>query len=93
MKKFLLLILLVILNSSITFAIKTNITLFVPSMHCESCYIIVKKSLEKLDGIHKIYLSQEDKKVKIVFDDQKVTVDQLIKATTDAGHPSFVVEK
>ena len=69
-----------------------EVTLDVPDMHCPSCPFTVQKSLKALDGVVSAKATLEDKKTKVIYTPSKVTIDQLIKATTNAGYPSTVAE-
>lgn len=65
-----------------------TVTLSVPGMTCAACPITVKKALGKVNGIQKADVSYEKREAVVTFDDAKVSVPQLTKATADAGYPS-----
>ena len=65
-----------------------TVTLNVSGMTCEACPVTVKKALQKVPGVSKIDVQYERKQVVVTFDDTKTNVDALVKATTNAGHPS-----
>lgn len=67
-----------------------TVTLKVSGMTCEACPITVKKALQKVQGVSKIEVRYEKKRVLVTFDDAKTNADALVKATTDAGYPSQV---
>ncbi|RWA53099.1 mercuric transport protein periplasmic component [Cupriavidus sp. UYMSc13B] len=67
-----------------------TITLSVPGMTCEACPITVKRALSKVDGVSKINVSFEKREAIVSFDDSKIGVQRLTKATGDAGYPSSV---
>lgn len=69
-------------------AVTQTVTLAVPSMHCETCPVTVKKALSRVDGVSKIDVSLEKREAVVTFDDAKTTVQVLTKATADAGYPS-----
>lgn len=69
-----------------------EITLDVPGMNCEACPFTVQKSLKKLDGVVSAKATLEDKKAKVIYQPSKVTVEEMIEATTNAGYPSTFVE-
>ena len=68
-----------------------TVTLSVPGMYCDACPAIVKGSLQKVAGVTQVKISVEKKTVVVTFDDGKVSVADLIKATTNAGYPSHQV--
>ena len=70
-----------------------TITLNVPGMYCPTCPFTVRKSLEKLDGVKSVKTSSETKTAIVTYDSSKLTIDDLIKATTDVGYPSTVKEE
>ncbi|MFJ4290667.1 mercury resistance system periplasmic binding protein MerP [Cupriavidus sp. NPDC089707] len=67
-----------------------TVTLSVPGMTCETCPITVKHALSKVDGVSKINVSFERREAAVSFDDAKASVQQLTKATENAGYPSSV---
>ena len=76
-------------NGSAQAAMRT-MTLSVPGMSCEVCPITVKKALQKVSGVDKVDVSFEKKEAVVTYDDTKTTMERLIKATADAGYPSFL---
>jgi len=74
------------------FADEQNTVLKVDKMTCVSCPYMVKKSLEKVDGVKSVSVSFDDKTARVVYDDTTATIAQMIKATTDLGFPSKVEE-
>lgn len=76
-----------ILSAPAWAALKT-VTLNVSGMTCEACPITVKKALEKVPGVSKVDVHYEKKQVVVTYDDAKINVDALVKATTNAGYPS-----
>ncbi|HUG25496.1 mercury resistance system periplasmic binding protein MerP [Piscinibacter sp.] len=73
-----------------TWAAVQTVTLSVPGMTCSACPITVKLSLTKVPGVSKARVSYEEKEAVVTFDDTKVNVEALLKATKDAGYPSTV---
>ena len=67
-----------------------TVTLAVPGMTCATCPITVKKALTKVTGVTKVDVSLDRLQAVVTFDDVKITVAALTKATTDAGYPSTV---
>lgn len=65
-----------------------TVTLSVPGMTCSACPITVKKALSKVEGVSKVDVSYEKRQAVVTFDDAKASVEQLTRATTDAGYPS-----
>ena len=67
-----------------------TVTLSVPGMTCPVCPITVKKALSRVEGVSKVDVTFENRKAVVTFDDVKTSVQQLTKATEDAGYPSSV---
>ena len=76
------------LLSSLAQAGERTVTLAVENMYCAACPYIVSKSLDRIDGVVAVAVSNEDKTATVTFDDARASVADLIKATTDAGYPS-----
>lgn len=70
-----------------------QVTLDVKNMTCASCFITIKGSLKKLDGVKDIKLTMKPPQAVITYDPTKTTTEDLAKTITNAGYPSKVVKK
>ena len=77
-----------LLVSGLAHAAEQTVKLDVLGMSCASCPYIVKQSLAAVDGVKAVEVSMAEHNAKVTFDDTKVQVSDLIKATTDVGFPS-----
>lgn len=68
-----------------------TVTLAVENMTCAACPITVHKSLEKVPGVTKAKVDLDTKTATVTFDPAKAKVDDLTRATTEAGYPSKLV--
>jgi copper chaperone CopZ len=63
----------------------TQITLSIPEIHCMSCEMLIKLSLNKLPGITTSSTDLKTKKVTIDFDDSVISktkiIEQIVKDT------------
>jgi len=73
---------------SFALAADKTVTLAVQHMTCALCPRTVKASLQAVPGVSTVVVSFEDKTAIVTYDDSKVEVDALVKATTNAGYPS-----
>ena len=71
-------------------AAQQNDTLSEPGMSCATCPITVKKALTQIDGVIGVKSNLAKRETTVVFDDTRVKVDVLTKATAEAGFPSSV---
>jgi len=71
------------------FAGETTVTLAVRNWYCAACPHVVKESLVAVSGVSNVAVSDKTKTAAVTFDDTKTDVKALIKATTEAGYPSF----
>lgn len=71
------------------FAGETTVTLAVRNWYCAACPHVIKQSLAAVPGVINVALSDKTKTAVVTFDDTKADVKVLIKATTEAGYPSF----
>ncbi len=69
-----------------------TLSMSMPTMDCPACPITIKKALAKVSGVHDVKVSFEQRTAVASFDDRRVSVDQLIRATRNAGYPSVVKE-
>lgn len=65
-------------------------TLTVGNMTCGGCALTVQKSLTALDGVISAEATFEPPQAIVTYDPNKVDVEDLINATTNAGYPSGV---
>lgn len=61
-----------------------NVRLTITGMHCGGCVKSVTRVLEELEGVEQVNVSLEGYAY-IQFDEQKVSVAQLIETIEDAG--------
>lgn len=81
---------LALLAATPALAAEQTVTLAVQGMDCPACPITVKKSLEKVKGVKSAKVDFAKKSATVRYDDATASLDQLTKATTDAGYPSSV---
>lgn len=77
-----------LLASAPAVAAERTVTLAVQNMDCASCPFIVKSTLEAVPGVAKVAVSYREKTAVVTYDDNKVGVNALTVATTNAGYPS-----
>ncbi|MCH8347778.1 MAG: mercury resistance system periplasmic binding protein MerP [Proteobacteria bacterium] len=65
-----------------------TVTLEVEKMTCALCPYTVKTALMKIDGVFSAKISYENHNAVVVFDDEKTSIEDLTKATAEAGYPS-----
>jgi len=85
-----LIFLFLLLQSGLLFAAEQTVILSISGMTCTVCPITVKKSLQKVAGVKSVMVSYESKTAAVVFDDQLTKVENLLKATENAGYPATV---
>lgn len=76
--------------SSVALAKTQKISLNIPTMDCATCPITIKAALVKVPGVSSAKVSYAKREAVVVFDDSKTNVDELKKATSDAGYPAMV---
>lgn len=83
---------LVILTTFISqaWAGSQTITLSIPGMTCAACPITVKKAISKVEGVSEVEINFEKREASVSFDDSKTTLQQIQKASADAGYPVSV---
>lgn len=83
----------IFLNSGNVMAEEQTVTLDVESMTCPLCPVMVRKALEKTDGVKEAAVSYEQHRAVIIYDDEIIDIPTLIETTTNAGFPSSVPEE
>ena len=62
-----------------------KIVLEIEGMHCEGCVNRIKKVLKGLDGVNDAKVSLENKNAVIEYDEDKIEIEDLKQAVSDAG--------
>jgi mercuric ion binding protein len=75
-----------------SFAGTQTVTLSVPAMSCASCPVTIKAALSKVPGVASVKSDLAKRQTTVVYDDAKVDVAALSKATENAGFPSAPVK-
>lgn len=70
-----------------------TVTLAVPGMTCPVCPITVRKALMRIDGVSHVKVNYDKKEAIVTFDDAKAGINELRKATANAGYPSTVMSR
>ncbi len=60
-----------------------NVTLVVDGMHCKNCELLIEDSLKEI-GVEKT--SFEGNKVKILFDENRLNLNQIKQAIREEGY-------
>lgn len=63
-----------------------NKSLVIQGMHCASCASIIKRKLEKLDGVESCAVNYGTEKAQVTFDPQKVTIPQMNNEIDKLGY-------
>jgi len=91
--KIVLTIFLITSFSIVAFAKEKEIELYIDNMTCPSCPFMVKKTLQKIDGVKEVETDYFSKTATVIFDDSKTNEDALIEASTNQGFPAEVLEE
>lgn len=75
-------------GASATPAAFQQVVLTVDGMTCAACPKTVRTALEGVDGVHSAEATFEPPEAVVRFDPDKVSVEQLTRATKNAGYPS-----
>lgn len=70
-----------------------EVVLRVEGMTCNVCPLTIKTALKKLTGVVDADVSYEDKEAKVLFEEGKVTVEQVIHIIEDTGNYKVVVKE
>lgn len=63
-----------------------KIDLNISGMHCASCALIIEKQVKKLNGISSINVNVSNEKASIVFDEEKISNNDIIKSIKKSGY-------
>ncbi len=69
-----------------------SVTLRIEGMSCTLCAPAVKKALSSVDGVENVKVSFKDKRAFVEYDDEKATIQEMLKAVEDVGFRAGVVK-
>ncbi len=73
-------------------AAEQTATFSVPGMTCASCPFIVQSAMSSVDGVSSVEPSLESKTARVVYDDEKTTLDAIALASKNAGYVAELIE-
>ena len=73
--------------------VSARISLSLSGMHCASCAGIIERSLKKLPGVTQANVNFAAEKALVVFDETKLSVEDLINAVKKAGYKATLVDE
>lgn len=62
-----------------------EVNLKIEGMHCEGCSKRLTKVLNNIEGVEEAEVSLEDKNAIIIYDEQKIGLDELKEYIEDSG--------
>ncbi len=62
-----------------------TITLTIEGMTCGGCAKSVNQALQQLAGVNDAHANFEQKNATIIFDNEQISINQLVEAIEDAG--------
>lgn len=60
-----------------------------PEVECEGCVRAIQRALSSLAGVHQVEVDLEQKRVRVVYDAEKVAADALRNAIEEAGYTAI----
>ena len=69
-----------------------TVVLDIEKMTCATCPIIVRKAMQRVDGVKSADVDYESKLATVVFDEIRTTPEAISQASTDVGFPATVRE-
>jgi copper ion binding protein len=66
-----------------------TITLRVEGMSCEACVKHVTEALMRLEGVESAAVSLRNKSAQVVYDPERVQLQQLLEAVEEEGYEAF----
>lgn len=65
----------------------------ISGMHCVSCANLIEKSIKKLDGVTQANVNFAAEKAHVVFDENKLSIEDVINAVKKAGYKATLVDE
>jgi mercuric ion transport protein len=75
-------------NNSYTVSSKDiqEVTFIVPAMHCKNCEKSLYQTINQVEGVLSVHITQQDKSIQIKFDREKTHMDQLKSTIESTGY-------
>lgn len=70
-----------------------KISISISGMHCTSCAGIIERAVKKLDGINQANVNFAANKANVVFDENALSVDEIISVIKKAGYEAEVIDE
>jgi len=70
-----------------------KVTFDIEKMTCAMCPITVRKAMEKVDGVASVKTDFDTRTAIVVFDPAKVNVEDIAKASENAGYPAILKDE
>jgi len=61
-------------------------------MHCPSCSMLIQMEVGDLPGVRDVVSDHRTGMTEVTFDDETLSLDQVVSAVTRAGYPALPVE-
>ena len=58
----------------------------IEGMHCHRCEVAIQRALQKHPGVHEVEVDFNSGQASVLFDPERVKVNQLIDAVNQAGY-------
>lgn len=68
----------------------TKVALAITGMHCASCAMNIDGDLEDTQGVKKAITSYAKQECEVEFDDQKVSLEELLRVIQQTGYQAEV---
>ena len=68
----------------------TKIKLKIDGMHCTSCSMNIDMDLEEVEGIKSVKTSYAKQESEIEFEEDKITLEQILKQIQETGYQAQV---
>ena len=65
-----------------------NIRLKVNGMHCQSCEVFIRDTLEDIEGVASASADMKKKTVNVLFNDDKISTEQIRTIILELGYNS-----
>ena len=71
----------------------TKKTFAIKGMHCASCVTVLERALKKVDGVTEANVNLATTQATVMYDEEKVTKDNLASAVANVGYTALVDEE
>ncbi|BFU78826.1 hypothetical protein ALC152_20410 [Arcobacter sp. 15-2] len=84
---------LILLGLCFSSLLSKEINIKIQKMHCPLCTTMIKKVVQKVDGVKSVKVRLNTKIAKVDFDESKTSTEEILKAIKSTSYTGIILDK